>query len=380
VTSLAVAVACVTFSASVLGGFSKEMERLAFGDYGRALVVRANPFAPSRHGPPTLNDRTVLLETLEGVQSSAAWVEGVASIRFARETRIVPVYGVLGDYRKEIDAPLAGGRWFTDQELLGLPRVCLVGPTLAAELARGDETLDSRLTVGGVQCRIVGVLGEGRSRPAARFADAVIAPFATARRYLADSPSETPPALRDADWLTFFMEPDVHMEDARYEADRIMRQLAGVPLSREAPFLFDDPAALVREQDVQRRLLTRLLVTITSAALIACVVGYAGVTFSTTLARRREIALRLAVGGVRRDIWKQFLVEQILLGTTASVIGLCAGLAGAVVVGAVWHWPIFLSWTGAALSIGVGLLVGVLAGMGAADMAAKTSPALAARG
>ena len=86
VTSLAVAVACVTFSASVLGGFSKQMERLAFGDYGRALVVRANPFAPSRHGPPTLNDRTVLLETLEGVQSSAAWVEGVASIRFARET------------------------------------------------------------------------------------------------------------------------------------------------------------------------------------------------------------------------------------------------------------------------------------------------------
>ena len=37
-------------------------------------------------------------------------------------------------------------------------------------------------------------------------------------------------------------------------------------------------------------------------------------------------------------------------------------------------------WTGAALSIGVGLLVGVRAGMGAADMAAKTSPALAARG
>lgn len=380
VIALGVAVGCVTFSASVLGGFAKEMERLAFGDYSRALVIRANPFVPSRRGPPTLGDRTILLDTLDGVESSAAWVEGVTSIRVGNDTRVIPVYGALGEYRTELDANLSIGRWFSDQELGGLARVCLVGPDLAEDLGQRAALLDSFIHLEGTQCRVIGVLERGRSRPSARFRSSIIAPFATARRYLANPATDTEPSLRDADWLTFFMAEKKNMEDARYEADRIMRKLAGVPLSRESPFIFDDPAALVREQEAQRSLLTRLLFTITGAALASSIIGYGGVAFASTVSRKREIALRLAIGATRDAIWMQFLIEHLLLGGFASLVGLAVGILGAAAAGMAWGWPIYLSWPGALLSIGIGVSVGVSLGFVAARLASNTEPARAAKG
>ena len=131
ILSLASAVACVVFSASVLGGFSERLERLAFGDYATTLVIRANGLVPSRRGPPSLNDLGRLRTELEGVEGSAAWIEFSAPFRSQAETRIVKVFGAYGDYRRELDADLVEGRWLTDDELGGLSRVCLVGATLA---------------------------------------------------------------------------------------------------------------------------------------------------------------------------------------------------------------------------------------------------------
>ena len=381
--SLASAVACVVFSASVLGGFSERLERLAFGDYATTLVVRANGLVPSRRGPPSLDDRTRLLQELEDVEGSAAWVETSVPLRGQSETRIVPVFGTLGDYRRELDADLVEGRWLTEAEVTGLFRVCLIGAGLAAYLGQDERSvLGEEISLGGPRCEVVGVLDYANTRPAGRFNPAAITPFLSARRYF-DARPETETRTtgpRDATWLSFFMAKSVDMQDVRFQADRLLRRAAGVPLSRESPYSYDDPGADILEQVRQRESLSRLLWTITGAALIASLIGYAGITLASTASRRREIALRLAMGADARQILAQIATEHALAGAVASLAGLALGMIGAAVASRLWEWPVRLGWQSATLSVVLGWALGLGLGLLVARQLAAVSPSLAAKG
>jgi len=380
--SLASAVACVVFSASVLGGFSERLERLAFGDYATTLVVRSNGLVPSRRGGPSLDDRARLLETLQGVDGSAAWVETTAPLRGAAETRVIRVFGVIGDYRRELDANLVDGRWLDDEELGGLSRVCLLGASLAGYLNHAETSVvGTEVSLGGPRCRVVGVLDYAESRPAARFNNAAITPFLAARRYFdVGSDGADAPRPREASWLSFFMTPATNMQSARYEADRIMRRGAGVPMSRESPYSYDDPGADIDEQVKQRDALSRLLWTITGAALTASLIGYCGIAFAATAERRREIALRLAMGAKAGDILRQVALEHAMIAAAASLAGLALGMVGASIAAQFWGWPVRMGWAAGGAAVAFGSVVGLLMGLGAAWRSARTSPSLAAKG
>ncbi len=376
VLALGAAVGCVVFTASILGGFSSEIERMAFGNYPRTLVVRSNSLVLSRAGPPSLDDRAWLAGELKGVDASAAWVEGLATVRSQHETKNVAVFGAVGDYRRELDAELVEGRWLGDIETAGLSRVCLIGPDLADFLGR-DDLVGRDVSLGGARCQVVGVLDYARSRPAARFNNAAIAPFMATRRYFATDESAGP---RDATWLSLFMAPRSDMEEVRYRADRLLRRAAGIPLSRESPYLYSDPEAAVREQIEQRNVLARLLWTVTAAALATSLIGYGGIALAATTARRREVALRLAMGGTPQAILNQITLEHGIIGLIGAGSGLASGLIGAYAASMAWNWPVMLSEVAAAGSIILGCVVGLGVGLLAARQAARTPPAIAAKG
>lgn len=378
--SLTAAVGCVVFSASVLGGFSERLQRLAFGDYATTIVVRANGIVPSRRGPPSLDDRSRLVGLLPAVEGSAAWVEVSAPLRGASETRAVSVYGALGDYRRELDAVLAEGRWLTETELGGLTRHCLVGATLAADLQRmGRPALNSDISLGGPRCRVVGVLGYAESRPAGRFNDAVVAPFFTARRYFDAREPGDGIGPREASWLSFFLRKGSDIEEARYVVDRDLRRAAGVPMSRESPYSYDDPGAELIDQERQRDALARLLWTITGAALIASLTGYSGIALAATAARRREIALRMSMGATKRDILIQVATEHAMIASAASFAGFGAGVLGAAAAARLWDWPVHLGWPVGLAAVAAGCLAGLAIGLVVAARSAAVPPSLAAK-
>ncbi len=380
--SLAAAVASVVFSASILGGFSERLRRLAFGDYANAIVVRANDVIPSRRGGPSLDDRSRLIDLFPNAEGSAAWVEVSAALRGANETRIVRVYGVLGDYRRELDARLAEGRWLTTAELGGLSRHCLVGAALAADLRRmGRPVLDTELSLGGPRCRVVGVLNYADSRPAGRFNDAVITPFFAARRYFGGKDTgEDGAGPREATWLSFFLRRGSDMTEARYVVDRDLRRSAGIPMSRESPYSYDDPGAELADQERQRSALSRLLWTLTGVALVASLTGYGGIALAATAARKREIALRMSMGASSRDILAQIAAEHAVVAAAGSIAGFAIGGVGATVAARLWGWPVHLDWRIGLAAIMVGCLSGLIIGLAVAIRSAAIPPSLAAKG
>lgn len=376
VLSLGAGVAAAVFVGAVISGFSREIDRLAFGAYSRALVVHENYFVLDRHGPPNLDDLARLESDLRDLESTAAWKSGRAQFYSPGATVVFTLYGVQGNYVEELDSPLASGRLLTAEETAGYARVCVIGAETAEKLKRRDP-VGSRIRIEGIDCEIVGVLGEPRSRPAARFSDSVIAPFRAAERYFI---RDTPLGPEEADNLTLFMAPGSDMRRAEMQTDLLLRKLRGAPLSRPSPFIYGLPSASVKQIEEQRTMLARLLGAVASLSILTSLIAFGGISAAAVASRQREIALRMAMGAARRDIQFQILAETLIISVGGGALGLAVGLILASGASFLWEWPFAPSAVvaGAALLLGGGTGVGV--GAVLARRAAALPPSLAARG
>jgi putative ABC transport system permease protein len=77
----------------------------------------------------------------------------------------------------------------------------------------------------------------------------------------------------------------------------------------------------------QNRLRAMLLALFAATALLLAGVGVYGTLSYAVNARRREVALRLALGAVRRGVIRQFLFESLVVVGIATVCGLGLSLA-----------------------------------------------------
>ncbi len=150
-------------------------------------------------------------------------------------------------------------------------------------------------------------------------------------------------------------------------------------MARMSPYAFEDPGAGIEDQARQRQSMGRILWTVTAGALLASFLGYGFVAFSVTAWRRRELALQMAMGARRQEIWQQTLFEHLIAGTAASVLGLVIGLGAALLTSSVWDWPLVLEWGVGGGAMLFGTLAGALLGAAAGAQSASIAPALAAK-
>ena len=378
--TLASGVAAVCLAAAVTNGYARALERLAFGDYARSLVVSENWASRDRFGPPRLNDATRLEDALgDDLEAVAVWRVAVAAARGERETAEVRVFGVQGDYRYEAGTPLAAGRHLTQVELTGAQRVCVIGDRAALDLYPGvspGDLIGRTVRLSGVACEIAGVFDAPRTRTAERYAEAVLTPFLAAGRYFQ---RETGLAPNEATQITLVLTDRRYVHGARAVADRVLRRAHGVPLSGPVPFRYADPAAPARAMARQNRLLSRLLYAIAAITLIASIIGYAASTLSAIDARRRDIALQMASGASSESIAGQILIESLLTGLAGAGLGCAFAAAAAPLSAPLIGAPAIFDLEVALIALVSGAGAGVLAGVVPARRAALQPPAAALR-
>jgi putative ABC transport system permease protein len=115
------------------------------------------------------------------------------------------------------------------------------------------------------------------------------------------------------------------MEAAQIETEQILRESRNIPQSANADFAIMNQADMIDMASATSRTLTSLLAAIAGVSLLVGGIGIMNIMLVSVTERTREIGIRMAVGGRKRDILFQFLTESVILSVMGGLLGI--GLA-----------------------------------------------------
>jgi putative ABC transport system permease protein len=120
--------------------------------------------------------------------------------------------------------------------------------------------------------------------------------------------------------------------------------------------------------------LSYLLGATSAISLIVGGIGIMNIMLVSVTERTREIGLRMAVGGRKRDIMLQFLVEAVVLCLLGGLIGIAVGIGIAWLIAFLASWPVNVSVSVIGGAMGAAALTGIIFGFFPARRAASMNP------
>ena len=118
---------------------------------------------------------------------------------------------------------------------------------------------------------------------------------------------------------------------------------------------------------------------IAALSLVVGMFGVANIMFVTVKERTSQIGLKKAIGAKRSTILTEFLLEAAFLCILGGLIGLLLVFILTQIFSAVLGFTVFISLDIVLLAIGICIVVGILAGIIPASIAARMDPVVAIR-
>jgi hypothetical protein len=218
---------------------------------------------------------------------------------------------VSGRYFDVVRIPLLDGRLFDERDDTSVPRRVIVSQTVAERLFPGVKAVGQRLTTGGGDREIIGVVGVVALDAQGRSGGYVYHPH---RQFAADR-----------NWaLTQVVRTNGSLEELQGSVRRAIATL-------DPQLVVFKPMALtdaIGRGEAQRVFTLRLLTTFAGVALALAALGLFGVLSYNVRLRRREFGIRMALGANRWSIRGMVLREGLIV----VAIGMATGLLGALLL------------------------------------------------
>ena len=287
---------------------------------------------------------------------------------FSREGSIrIRVHGVEPEFSIARNYRTDAGYFFDEEDMITRNRVAILGRTTAANLfVEAENALSQQIRIGANYFTVIGLLeSKGADINGADQDDIVLLPLDTALTRLHNS--------REINQIVMSVRDREFMEAARVETDLILRESRGIPDRIVSDFSIMNQTDVIDTVSATSRTLTVLLAAIAGVSLFVGGIGIMNIMLVSVTERTREIGIRMAVGGRKRDILFQFLSEAVILSLMGGVLGIAmAFLACKILSGA--GVPTSINPLIVTISALFAAMVGVIFGYYPALKAAKLYP------
>lgn len=277
------------------------------------------------------------------------------------------IEGVGVEYAQIREWNVQYGEFFSDQDIKGSAKVCILGRTVADNLFPDSDPVGQNVRIRNVPFKVVGVLTrKGQNAMGQDQDDIILAPYTTVLMRLSHFPY-----LRQ---ILVSATSSKNIEVAQKQITELLRMRHKIARFEGDDFTIRNQSDLANAATATSQILTILLASIASVSLLVGGIGIMNIMLVSVTERTREIGIRMSVGARGRDILTQFLIEALVLSLLGGIIGIIIGVAGSKVISGIAGWPTFITAFSILLSFGFSIIVGLFFGFYPARKAALLNP------
>jgi putative ABC transport system permease protein len=326
----------------------------------------------NRFGPSAMGSAEILLESdVTLIEQELAGSSVVAASQLVRTSR--PLIYQNSSYVSQIQGSnpnflqirgwdVESGRFFTDSEVRGMAKVCVLGQTVKDNLfPNGEDPLGLTVRVGALPFVVIGVLEKKGAGLMGDQDDLIVAPYTTVMRKIMG---------RDKIQQIMVSAQEGKAVLAEAEITALLRQRMKTAPKDDNPFQIRKQDDIVQMQSAQAGILTALLAVAASISLVVGGIGISNIMLVSVTERTREIGIRRALGATQHSILWQFLIEAIVLSLLGGIIGVGFAYSAVFILQKFQVPAVTESWA-VGLGIGFSAMVGVAAGFLPALKAAR---------
>jgi len=287
----------------------------------------------------TADDAKAIQAEIAGVKYVAPNLSGGAQVVFGNQNWSTMINGTTPEVLEIRDWSLSSGRPFTQQDVDGAAKVCLLGKTVAENLFGGTDPTGQIVRIKNAPFTVLGVLSpKGQTTWGQDQDDIIFVPLKTAQKRLFGM--QFPGMVRQI--AIQAREPEL-MKDVESQINDLLRQRHRIQPAQDNDFTVRNLTEVMSSQEQSANVMRYLLLAIASISLIVGGIGIMNIMLVSVTERTREIGIRIAVGAKGMDILLQFLIESLVLSLIGGIMGIGVGVVGTVVLAAFTQWPTLFS-------------------------------------
>jgi putative ABC transport system permease protein len=308
-------------------------------------------------------------------QDLNAWTGGGFNIATQGEPENVAAsYVTSGFYRMMGERFYLGRNFLPEEGVAGKDHVVILTYKMWKRLGADPKILNTAIDLDGEPYTVVGILS-----PSPRDQGALISvPLVFTSDQL----------NHDYHWINVLgrLKPGINITQAQTETNVIAKRIAqAYPKSSHGWSVTVEPLKSASVPDERKSTLWLLLGAVALVLLIACV-NVANLLLANGTTRRKEVAVRGALGGSRAAIFAQFLTESLLLAFAGALLGVATAyvmLKGLIAVMPAHTLPpqadLRLNLPVLLFTLGIATTAGILSGCAPAWFASRVDPCEAMR-
>ena len=296
----------------------------------------------------------------------------IASYETKKTSPNVIVFGGDENYLVLNGFKIRVGRNLNQADVQSGRNVCIIGEDIAKKLfpTNTDRAVNAIIRVQNIPYRVIGVLESRGSSFGMSYDNRIIASYTNIHRQFSSGIS----------YVIAVMTNDIKkVYAAMGEAEGVFRSVRKLATTEESNFVLDRNDSVAEKAMNSLSMISLTALVIGFITLLGAAIGLMNIMLVAVTERTKEVGLIKALGGKRRTVISQFLLEAIIISVLGALLGIVLGISLGNFFSLLINTGFVVPWNWVILAIVICSITGLLAGLYPALKAGRLNPIEALR-